>query len=82
MGALQHLWRALRRQDYWLWSCRWTMYTAAPLFVFAALPPAVFNYLLADRYERSDGDVAAMVLISHVLSLVFLPLGLAIALRA
>lgn len=51
------------------------------LFVFAALPPAVFNYLLADRYERSASDVAAMVLIGHVLSLVFLPLGLAIALR-
>lgn len=51
------------------------------LLVFAALPPAVFNFLLADRYKRSPGDVAAMVLIGHVLSLIFLPLGLALALR-
>lgn len=50
------------------------------LFVFAALPPAVFNFLLADRYDRSAGDVAAMVMIGHVLALIFLPIGLAIAL--
>jgi len=51
------------------------------LFVFAALPPAVFNYLLADRFGRSAGDVASMVLIGHVLSLVFLPMGLLLSLQ-
>lgn len=51
------------------------------LFVFAALPPAVFNYLLADRFGRSAGDVASMVLIGHVLSLLFLPIGLLLALQ-
>lgn len=51
------------------------------LLVFAALPPAVFNYLLADRFGRSAGDVASMVLLGHVLSLVFLPIGLVLALR-
>lgn len=51
------------------------------LFVFAALPPAVFNYLLADRFGRSASDVASMVLIGHVLSLLFLPIGLLLALR-
>ena len=51
------------------------------LLVFAALPPAVFNYLLADRFGRSAGDVASMVLIGHVLSLVFLPMGLLLALQ-
>lgn len=51
------------------------------LLVFAALPPAVFNFLLADRYGRSPEAVASMVLIGHLASLVFLPLGLALALR-
>ena len=51
------------------------------LLLFAALPPAVFNFLLADRYGRSPEAVASMVLIGHVLSLAFLPLGLAFALR-
>lgn len=51
------------------------------LFLFAALPPAVFNFLLADRFQRSPGAVASMVLIGHLLALVFLPLGLVLALR-
>lgn len=52
------------------------------LFLFAALPPAVFNYMLADRFKRSPEEVVSMVLIGHVLSLVFLPLGIALALRS
>jgi predicted permease len=52
------------------------------LFLFAALPPAVFNFLLADRFNRSPEEVASMVLIGHVLSLLFLPLGLVFALRS
>lgn len=51
------------------------------LLLFAALPPAVFNFLLADRHARSPEAVAAMVLIGHLASLVFLPVGLALALR-
>lgn len=52
------------------------------LAVFAALPPAVFNFLLADRYRRAPDDVAAMVLVGHLLALLFLPVGLALAFRA
>lgn len=52
------------------------------LLLFAALPPAVFNFLLADRYARSPEAVASMVLIGHLASLVYLPIGLALALRA
>lgn len=52
------------------------------LFLFAALPPAVFNFLLADRFNRSPEAVASMVLIGHLFALVFLPLGLVLALRA
>lgn len=51
------------------------------LLVFAALPPAVFNFLLADRYGRAPEAVASMVLIGHLASLVFLPLGLTLAWR-
>lgn len=51
------------------------------LFLFAALPPAVFTFLLADRYNRSPEAVASMILIGHPLALLFLPLGLALALR-
>lgn len=51
------------------------------LLLFAALPPAVFNFLLADRHARSPEAVAAMVLIGHLASLAFLPIGLALALR-
>jgi predicted permease len=50
------------------------------LFLFAALPPAVFNFLLADRFKRSPEEVTSMVLIGHLLSLLFLPLGLVLAL--
>ncbi|WP_298826663.1 hypothetical protein [uncultured Piscinibacter sp.] len=49
------------------------------LFVFAALPPAVFNFLLADRYQRAPDDVASMVLVDPLLALLFLPVGLALA---
>lgn len=52
------------------------------LAVFAALPPAVFNFLLADRHGRAPDDVAAMVLVGHLLALLFLPVGLALAFRA
>jgi malate permease and related proteins len=51
------------------------------LLLFACLPPAVFNFLLADRFRRCPEAVASMVLIGHVASLLFLPIGLALALR-
>lgn len=38
-----------------------------------SMPVAVFNYLLALRYEREPGEVAGMVVISTFLSFVFLP---------
>lgn len=39
------------------------------------------NFLLADRFKRSAEEVASIVLIGHLLSLLFLPLGLALARR-
>ncbi len=48
--------------------------------LFAALPSAVFNYLLADRYQRSPEKVASIVMAGHVASVIILPLALAFAL--
>jgi len=46
-----------------------------------AMPVAVLNYLLAEKYGRSPGDVASLVLLSTLISLVTLPLILAWLLR-
>lgn len=49
--------------------------------LFAALPPAVFNYLLADRFGRDPEKVASVVMAGHLASIVCLPLALLIALE-
>lgn len=51
------------------------------LILFACLPSAVFNYLLADRFQQSPNQVASMVIVGHVASLVALPLGIWLAFR-
>ncbi|NMG77162.1 AEC family transporter [Aromatoleum diolicum] len=52
----------------------------ALLLVFGALPPAVLNYIFAERYHQEPEAVASMVLIGNVAAVLFLPLALAIAL--
>ncbi|MGH0036757.1 MAG: AEC family transporter [Myxococcota bacterium] len=42
-----------------------------------AMPVAVFNYMLAERYQRDAVDVAGLVVLSTLVSLVSLPLILA-----
>ena len=49
------------------------------LILFACLPPAVFNFLLADRFHVEPGKVASMVIVGHVTGLAFLPLGIWLA---
>ena len=51
------------------------------VWVFASLPPAVLNFLIADRYHQEPAKVAAIVLIGNLGSIVFVPLGLSIALQ-
>ncbi len=46
---------------------------AAQLLVFAALPPAVLNFMLAERYGVEPRKVAAMVLLGNSLSLAVVP---------
>nr|MCU0951806.1 AEC family transporter [Burkholderiaceae bacterium] len=54
---------------------------AALFIVFCALPPAVLNYIFAERYRQEPDKVASMVLVGNVASVLFLPIALAIALR-
>jgi len=51
------------------------------LFLFAALPPAVLNFMVAEQYRQEPGKVASIVLVGNVMSVIFIPIGLAIALR-
>jgi malate permease and related proteins len=50
------------------------------LLLFAALPPAVIQYMLAERYHQEPEKVAAMILLGNALALVFVPLALALGL--
>ncbi len=50
------------------------------LILFAALPPAVMQFLLAERYGQEPERVAAMILLGNALAVVFVPLGLALSL--
>ncbi|MCB1774463.1 MAG: AEC family transporter [Gammaproteobacteria bacterium] len=45
----------------------------AQLVVFAALPPAVLNFMLAERYAIEPRKVAAIVLIGNLASLLVIP---------
>jgi malate permease and related proteins len=53
----------------------------AALILFAVLPPAAVNYLLAEKYQQEPKKVAAIVLAGNIASLVFVPIGLMLALR-
>lgn len=50
------------------------------MVLFTMLPPAVMNYLLAERYQLDGSTVAAMVLYGNVLSLFTMPILLWFAL--
>jgi len=49
------------------------------LILFACLPPAVFNFMLADKFQVEPNKVASTVIVGHVFSLVLLPLGIWLA---
>ena len=52
------------------------------LFLFGSLPPAVLNFMVAEQYRQEPGKVASIVLIGNLLAVAFIPIGLALALRA
>jgi predicted permease len=51
------------------------------LILFGCLPPAVLNFMVAEQYEQEPAKVASIVLVGHVASIAFVPLGLLIALH-
>jgi len=51
------------------------------LILFGCLPPAVLNFMVAEQFRQEPAKVASIVLIGNVLSVVFVPLGLTLALR-
>lgn len=52
----------------------------AMLLVYGALPPAVLNYMMAERYQQEPQQVASIVLMGNIGSLLFIPLVLFFAL--
>lgn len=64
-----------------VWLLGLTGLQAAVLWIFAALPPAVLNYLVAEQYRQEPHRVASLVLIGNLGSLIVMPvvLGLVFA---
>lgn len=62
------------------WLLRLPPRDASLLFLYGALPPAVMNYVFAERYRRAPEQVASIVLVGNLASIVFLPIALAIVL--
>jgi len=50
------------------------------LLVFGALPPAVLNYLVAERYRQEPAKVASIVLLGNLGAFISIPIVLAFAL--
>jgi hypothetical protein len=51
------------------------------LFIFGSLPPAVLNFMVAEQYRQEPSKVASIVLIGNMMAVLFVPLGLSLALR-
>jgi len=54
----------------------------AQMYLFAALPPAVFCFMMAEKYQQEPDKVASIVLLGNLAALLFVPLGLWLGLRA
>lgn len=52
----------------------------AYLILFSALPPAVLNYMVAERYNQEPHQVASIVLLGNMGSLIIIPATLAFVL--
>ena len=51
------------------------------LIVFGALPPAVLNFVFAEKYRQEPERVASLVMIGNLGALIFVPVTLALVLR-
>ena len=50
------------------------------LLLFGCLPPAVLNFMVAEQYDQEPGKVASIVLIGNLMAVLFVPLGVSLAL--
>lgn len=51
------------------------------LLIFGALPPAVLNYVFAERYRQEPAKVASMVMIGNLGALLSIPIALVLTLK-
>lgn len=51
------------------------------LFVLGALPPAVTNFIFAERYDQEPEKVASIVALGNAAAIIFIPLTLALRLQ-
>ncbi|MCU6432212.1 AEC family transporter [Undibacterium sp. Jales W-56] len=51
------------------------------MYLFAALPPAVFCFMVAEQYQQEPDKVASIVLLGNLAALLFVPAGLWLGLR-
>jgi predicted permease len=51
------------------------------LLIFGALPPAVLNFVFAERYQQEPAKVASMVMLGNLGALVFVPLALVLTFK-
>jgi predicted permease len=51
------------------------------LVLFGSLPPAVLNFMVAEQLRQEPAKVASIVLIGNVMSVIFVPIGLALAIK-
>lgn len=49
------------------------------MYIFASLPPAVLNFIIAEHYRQEPEKVASIVLVGNVASILFVPVALTIA---
>jgi len=52
----------------------------AILIIYGALPPAMINYVFAERYNQGPDEVAAIVLIGNIAAVLVIPIVLAVVL--
>ncbi len=62
------------------WALGLTGASRGQLILFGSLPPAVMQFLLAERYRQEPEKVAAMILLGNAIAIMFIPLALALAL--
>lgn len=51
------------------------------MYLFASLPPAVFCFMVAERYQQEPDKVASIVFLGNLAAVVFVPIGLWMGMR-